>query len=166
MKKITIVTILATILISSIQAQNADVSYVKNNDNNSSETKVAGINAPSAKAVKDFSISCKGAENIHWSVVPEGSIAYYSLDGKKGTRFYNKKGAFEYDILTYSEEKLPLNIRDMVKQAYYLDYTITLAQEIHTKGKLIYVVQIQNKKTLKQIRICNEEMEVIHEFKL
>src|SRR6186997_802603 len=134
MKKITIATVLATILINFIQAQNIDVSYnTKKKNKNSGELLVGEVNTPSAKVEKDFSKFCKGAENIHWSVVPEGSIAYYTLNEKKGVRFYNKKGAFEYDILSYSEEKLPLNIRDKVKQTYYFDYTITLAQEIHTK---------------------------------
>jgi hypothetical protein len=167
MKKTTIAIILALAAFSFIQAQNADVSYSgKKNDDNPNGIKAGDKNAPSAKVEKDFSRSCIGAENIHWSIVPEGSIAYYTLNEKKGVRVYNKKNAFEYDILSYSEDKLPPNIRDMVKQTYYLDYTITLAQEIHTKGKLIYVVQIQDKKTLKQLRICDDEIEVLKEYRL
>ncbi len=167
MKKITIAIILALATFNFIQAQNADVSYSgKKNDDNPNGIKAADKNAPSAKVEKDFSRSCKDAENINWSVVPEGSIVYYSLNGKKGLRFYNKKGDFVHDVLSYSEEKLPLNIRDMIKQTYYLDYDITLAQEVHTQGKLIYVVQIKNKSTMKTLRICDDEMEVLKEYKV
>jgi hypothetical protein len=166
MKKITIATILATILINFIQAQNADVNYIeKKKDNDSSELKPADIKA-SAKAEKDFSRSRKGAENIQWYVVPEGSLVRYTLNEKQGKRFYNKKGNFLHDILTYSEESLPLYVKDMVKRTYYSDYNITLAQEIHSEGKIIYVVQIENKSTLKILRIVDDEMEVLNEYNI
>jgi hypothetical protein len=168
MKKITIAIVLAT-LSNFIEAQTTDVSKM---DKDFSDLGPAEVNTsstferPNTKAVRDFLKSCANAKNTHWYVDSEGSYAYYSLNEKKGRRFYNKKGDFVYDILTYSEENLPFDIRDMVKQSYYLDYNITLVHEIHTEGKLIYIVQIQDKKTLKQVRICDKEIDVISELTL
>lgn len=173
MKKITIAIILATIAINFIQAQTADLTFVgKKTDKDSSEFQSADIssslkvNKANTKAVKEFSKSHPQAENVQWYVETNGSFVYYSLNEKKGRRFYNGKGMFVYDILTYSEKDLPLDIRAMVKQTYYLDYDITLVKEIHTAGKTIYIIDIQSKSTLKTLRICNDEMEVLEEYKI
>ncbi len=160
--KTIIATILATILINFAQAQT--VSNTDKNTGKNFSKNVADINAPSTKVEIDFTKSCKNAENIHWYFVPEGSLVNYSLNQKTGVRFYNKKGNLVYDILTYSEENLPHNIRDMVKQAYYLDYNITLVQEIHSEGKEIYIIQIKDKSTMKTLRICDDKMEVLNEY--
>jgi hypothetical protein len=118
------------------------------------------------KAVKDFLTSCKKAENPHWYNDPKGTFVYYYINGNKARRFYDKKGDFVYDILSYTEEYLPYNIRDMVKRTYYFDYKIIVAEEIHTEGKTIYLVHITNKTDLLIVRVCDDEMDVIEKYKL
>jgi len=173
MKKKTIAIILATIAINFIQAQTRDLTFVaKKTEKDSSEFQAANISSSpkfkkaNTKAIKDFSKSHQQAENVKWYAVTNGSFVYYSLNEKTGRRLYNEKGNFVYDILTYSEKDLSLDIRAMVKQTYYLDYDITLVKEIHTEGKTIYIIDIQNKSTLKILRICGDEMEVLEEYKI
>src|SRR6187549_2375930 len=171
MKKTTIAIILATIAINFIQAQTRDLTFVaKKTEKDSSEFQAASsspkVNKANTKAVKDFSKLHQQAENVQWYAVTNGSFVYYSLNEKIGRRLYNEKGNFVYDILTYSEKDLSLDIRAMVKQTYYLDYDITLVKEIHTEGKTIYIIDIQSKSTLKILRIRNDEMEVLEEYKI
>ncbi len=114
----------------------------------------------------NFSKTCKNAQNVQWFPDNEGSVVYYFLKNKKGIRFYDKKGKSNYEILSYSEEDLPFEIRDKVKQAYYMDYDITHVQEIHIQQKVIYLVQIADKTNWKQLRIEGDEMEVFAAHKI
>ena len=172
MKKLSFAVILGVITISLTQAQSAGGTSTKNEKKTNPEVAQGSNYDPGAgndvntKALRDFLRSCKNAENSHWFVDSKGSCVYYSEKGKKGKRFYDKSGSFIYDILSYSEEDLPFAIRVQVKQTYYLDYNITHVQEIHANGKTIYMVQIQDKSTWKQLRICDEEMDVVNELKL
>jgi hypothetical protein len=174
MKKQLFAIILAVIIISFTQAQNAEINFAKNEKKANKgvieqpefQSSTAAINEVNIKSLKDFSRSCRNAENVHWFVSPSGSCVYYSENGKNGKRVYNKKGSFIYDMLSYSEEHLPFAIRDRVKQTFYLDYNITHVQEMHIERKIIYLVQIEDKTTWKQVRICDDEMDVVDEFKI
>jgi hypothetical protein len=174
MKKLSFAIILTVTTISFTEAQNAEVNFAKNEkkanmgitEQPEFQSRPAAMNEVNIKSLKDFSRSCRNPENVHWFVSSSGSCVYYSENGKNGKRVYDKKGSFIYDMLSYSEEHLPFAIRDRVKQIYYLDYNITQVQEIQTERKIIYLVQIQDKTTWKQVRICDDEMDVVDEFKI
>jgi hypothetical protein len=116
------------------------------------------------KASEDFLKSNKRVENVRWYDVPNGFFAYYTKDEKKGRSFYNSKGNFVYNSLSYQERSLPLEIRDRVKSVYYMDYKITHVNEILQDGKTIFIVQLTDNKSWKNILIHDDEMEVIKEF--
>jgi hypothetical protein len=60
---------------------------------------------------------------------------------------------------------MPRDVRGMVKSEYY-DYTITVVEEIEERMKpLVYVVHLEDSTTLKNIRVCERDMEVIEEYK-
>ena len=56
-------------------------------------------------------------------------------------------------------------VRALVKTTYY-DYTISHIDEIHLteQSNTIYLVLIEDDKTFKTIRVCDGEMEEIHEL--
>ena len=174
MKKISFAIILAVIVTNVIQAQEAGIrfsNYEKEAEAGLNKFQVTDINGSAVtinnvnvKAVKDFSKSCKEAEDIHWYIQTNGTFVHYLMNGNKGRRCYDKKGNFVYNILSYPEEFLPYAVRDQVKRTYYFDYNIILADEIQTEGKTIYIVHIKNKTTWKNIRVCNGEMDVLEEF--
>jgi len=60
---------------------------------------------------------------------------------------------------------LPTEVRALVKKTYY-DYTISHIDEVHhaEQPNTIYLVLIEDDKTLKTIRVCDGEMEEIHEL--
>lgn len=175
MKKLFFAAILAAILTPAIHAQNADFSFSKHKNEAGADSykfEVTGTNGSTAtinnvniKAVKDFEKSCKNAESIHWYVEAKGSVAYYFTNGKKGMRVYDKKGHFLYNILSYQEEFLPFEVRDLVKRTYYFDYTIDLVNEVQTLGKTFFVVNISDKTTLKKVSVYDGEMELLTDFK-
>ena len=118
------------------------------------------------KAEEDFLRSNKKAENVRWYDDEKGFFVYYTKDGNRGRSFYNKKGNFVYNVLSYREQFLPFKIKKWVKSVYYMDYRITHANEIRQDGKTVFLVQITDDKVWKKLRIEDDDMEVIEEYEV
>lgn len=118
------------------------------------------------RAERNFQKSTEGAENVKWYNVPDGYFAYYTKDGKKGRTFYDRKGRFVYNLLSYPGKMLPFKLRDQVKSAYYLDYRITHVTEIHALGKTAYIVLVTDDKTWKKLKIIDGEMELTEDIRI
>jgi hypothetical protein len=126
--------------------------------------KVLKIEYVNTKAVRDFVKSYINAENIHWYIDTSGYFAYYTTDGCTGRTVYNKNGDWVYTLFSYPEEKLSAYIRELVKSVYCGDYKIIWVNEVHNVKKTFYIVHLEDKKTFKNLQICNGEMEVVQEF--
>ncbi len=112
------------------------------------------------KALKDFSKSFKNAVGEKWYSVSDGFIANFSQDGIETKVAYNKKGKWHSTLLTYDGTKLPSDVRDLVKSTYN-NFSILVAYEIHLDNNLVYILKLEDKKTLKTLRITDGEIEVI-----
>jgi hypothetical protein len=119
----------------------------------------------SPKVMKDFSKTCKSAADCRWYLCEKkGIIAFYQLGEKKGRRFYNQKGNYVYNILSYGEASLPRDVRDLVKRTYYLDYHIDLVEEIETTGKTFFIVHISDDKTIKTVSVFEGEINLMQDL--
>ena len=118
------------------------------------------------KAMRDFLKRDIPAANAEWMIVETGFVVQYTDKNNSSCRsVYNSRGQFSYTIKQYFESKMPRDVRAMVKSQYY-DYTITLVEEITEPLKpLVYVVHLEDAGTLKNIRVCEREMEVMDEYK-
>lgn len=124
------------------------------------------INNVHVKAMRDFLKREQTAVNSDWMVVDDGYVVRYT--GKNNSRcrtVYNCRGEFLYTIRQYYENVMPRDVRGIIKSQYY-DYTITVVDEIEERMKpLVYVVHLEDSATLKNIRVCEREMEVLEEYK-
>ncbi len=120
-------------------------------------------NEVNIKAQRDFVKAFEKAENIRWYKLDDGFIALFSLQGTKMRANYNNKGNWVYNMATYTEEKLPREVRHLVKSTYY-DYAITLVNEIKTGSKTIYIVHMADKTSWVNLRVCDGEMEVVEQL--
>jgi hypothetical protein len=123
------------------------------------------------KVVRHFSKSFKLAENVHWFTVSDGLMAYFTENGIKTRSGYDKKGNWLYNLRTYTEEYLPREVRTQVKTVFYdfsiscvKEFSISCVKEITNARQIIYVVLIEDKNSFKNIRVCDEEMEVAEEL--
>src|SRR5262249_36229714 len=98
-----------------------------------------------------------------WYKLEDGYLAEFSADDIKTSVLYDNRGWWKYSIRRYNESKLPADVRRIVKSTYF-DYTITLIEEINVHEKVIYLVHIEDSKTLKNLRVCDGEMEIIEEY--
>jgi hypothetical protein len=119
-----------------------------------------------AKALKNFIKINPGVSGEKWVRTRFGFSVKFILNGIHTTILYNNKGNWFGTLRNYTEEKLPVKVRDIVKRWYY-DYSIFYVDEVETLdsgGFPTYIIHIENKTTLKLIRVCNGEMEVWKEY--
>jgi hypothetical protein len=116
------------------------------------------------KALKDFTKHYKNATNQTWYKLADGnSIARFTSGGVDTKVFYNARGQWLYDLFTYTEDKLPVEIRNMVKSTYF-NFDIFLCQELKSQDGHVYLIKMQNEKTVKTAKIIEGEMSLIEEF--
>jgi hypothetical protein len=117
-----------------------------------------------SRAVRNFVRSYKNVSNEKWYNVQDGFIAMFILDDINYRVDYDKKGNWLHTIRTYNENKLPPDVRHLVKSSYY-DYNISLVQEIETpREPFTYVVHLDGKTKLINLRVSNGEMDEWQKF--
>lgn len=115
------------------------------------------------KALKDFKSRFSG--DATWFTSNKGSISYFTQDGYINRVYYDKKGHWIYSLLSYGEAKLDWGVRKAVKMNYY-DQSITLVRELQTLSGLVYVINLEDKSSIKILKINKEgEMEIMQEMR-
>ena len=117
------------------------------------------------RAMRDFVKRNKTVEDAAWMVVENGYVVKYTGKNNMNCKaVYNSHGKYSYTLKQYDEKNMPASVRALVKSQYY-DYSITLVEEIEMLSKpVVYVVHLQDATTLKNLRICEGEMEMIAEY--
>jgi hypothetical protein len=127
-------------------------------------TGISFRNDINTKAVRNFIRDYKNVSDAKWVKLDNGfSFVFFSLNGIYTRLLYNKKGDCECLIRDYFEDKLPREIRHLVKSTYY-DFSIYHINEVTTNGKTAYIIKMEDKTTWKTIRVADNEMEVREEF--
>jgi len=94
----------------------------------------------------------------------KGHVVYSVVDGRKSMTAYDKKGKWVYTIEQYSINDLDKSLADRVKSVYY-DYEVTGIQKVEQPGMdVVYVVHLQNEKSIKIVRLTNDEMELVKDL--
>ena len=120
--------------------------------------------AISAKAMKDFQNRFSKIADAKWYTISDGFLSYFSVDGVTNRVYYDKKGRWQFNLKHYSEEKLPRDIRKVVKSTYF-DYTITGIEEVESHDNLVYIVHLEDPTSIKNVRVSKDgEMDVMQEF--
>lgn len=115
------------------------------------------------RVLNDFNKNFKTAGTPSWSSIKNGFLVRSEKDGVQTRAFYDQRGRWSSTILTYSEDKLPFDVRRQVKSTYY-DYTIYMVNEITVTDKTVYLVSIEDDKGYKTIRVADDETSVFNEF--
>lgn len=125
---------------------------------------VADAKSINTKAMKDFQARFNEASNTMWYSDGNGLETTFSRDGFTDRVFYDKKGRWEYSLIFYSENKMPRDLRAVVKSAYY-DLTITLIEEVQTPDGKAYFVHLEDDATIKIVKLNQDgEMEIFQDL--
>ena len=129
----------------------------------------SGTNALDAKsinvkAIKDFKGRFDRAQNEKWFAISGGYMSSFNMDGYVDRAFYDKKGHWLSSLTLYGEHGLPKEIRSLVRGSY-LDFTITLVEEVQIPENTVYIVHLEDQKHLKIVRVTTDgDMDVMQEF--
>jgi hypothetical protein len=116
------------------------------------------------KATKDFKGRFADASNPMWFSDRNGLVSYFVKDGLGNRAFYDKKGRWQYSLLFYSQDKLPRDIRTIVRSTYF-DMNITLVEEVQTNDGMVYLVHLEDKSNIKILKVSKEgEMETLQDL--
>jgi hypothetical protein len=107
------------------------------------------------KALKDFKNRFSQAMDVKWFTLASGFFSYFKTDGFDERAFYTKKGRWKYTLKFYNELKLPKDIRNIVRSTYF-DYKIRIVEEVDRQDKLIYIIQLEDEKTIKNLRVTED----------
>jgi hypothetical protein len=139
-----------------VRAQHADNSYLLN-------LRTIGTSGPAVKAVRDFWKREGDQKQEKWYKDAKGYLAEYQDGNFQGRFFYDKKGNWCYSIRTFGEKGLPEDIRRLVRSTYF-DYGIFLVKEISEGEALVYIVDIEDTKSWKELLIQDGEMREWKEY--
>jgi hypothetical protein len=128
------------------------------------EIKELRTNEINIRAKRDFISKFEDVSDDRWCISGNGLLAvHFTTEGITTRRYYNKKGICEYMIRYYSEEKLPRDVRHLIKSHYY-DFDIFQVTEVNRNGKISYLAKIHDKDSWKTIKVVDKEMEVADEY--
>lgn len=150
-----------------LTAQMQAESYIINTTKNVSETEQTGSEEISSKVLKSFAKTYKNAKNVTWSKNKDGFYATFTSDNARCRVIYTPSGKWSSSIKGYSEEKLPRELGDIVKNAYH-GYTIFYVEEleaIFSNQLPTYIIHIESQNDIKLIRLYDRDMDVWKEFK-
>lgn len=86
------------------------------------------------------------------------------VDGHETTAAFDKNGNWVYTIHRYTPDNLDKNIITKIKDGYD-KYSINGMQKIEQPGQdTVYVAYLENATTVKTIRICNDEVELVQDY--
>jgi hypothetical protein len=114
--------------------------------------------------IRSFFKTYEDVSDEKWLKVRNGFVAMFNRADINYQVAYDKKGNLVYTVETYSEEKMPKDLRHIVKSTYY-DYSINLVQEIERPNdQLVYIIHLIGKTELIDLRVCDGEMEELRRF--
>lgn len=126
----------------------------------------AKLNRASFRAFNDFKSAFKNEPDAKWYVETDVITAAFTKDDIRTKVVYDKKGRWLRTMRVYQENKMPEDIRSLVKRSIYYDYTITLVHQIQEGDITFYIVGLKNGKKFKQISVYDGEINVFEEFDL
>lgn len=114
------------------------------------------------RAMKAFHGKFPANQNEQWAKTGTGYLVNFDLQNIRYTVFLNSKGTVTSQIRYYSENELPLAIRNLI-QTNYSCFSIKSVKEIASKNATACLVTIANGNAWKVIRVVGEETDVFED---
>ena len=123
-------------------------------------SEVNRVSEVNSKILRNFYRTYGEKTDATWSKTDNGFAVSFQNNEMKTNVYYRNSGAIDYKINYYFEDQLPKEIRHLIKSNFY-DYSITQVSEVHKDDSIGYYVKIEDKHSIKTVRIMNEEWEVV-----
>jgi hypothetical protein len=117
------------------------------------------------KAVTSFTKDYSLAKEVQWFDLSNKSLmCRFYLNNILHRAFYTSHGNWIYTTSGYDGSKLDKAVAERIKSVYF-DYKIVYTDQIDlVNGKTFYIVELQNDRSIRKLRVNEDEMEVVTEF--
>lgn len=120
-------------------------------------------NEINTKVLRSFYKTYGDIDGAKWYKIGQGYAVSFKKDGMSTSIFYTRTGAFDSRVNYYTEEKLPAAVRTLVK-TNFPDYSISHITEVHKHDVVAHLVKIQDKTTIKTVKVIDGEWELIEDM--
>ena len=117
------------------------------------------VNQVSSKVLRSFNKMYGEVPTAKWVRTSTGYAVSFSRTEINTLVHYARNGTRVSWLLSYGEDQLSPAIRRLVKSSFY-DYTITHVSELHSNDAMVYHVLLEDKTTIKTIKISEGEWEI------
>ena len=162
--KITSLAVLTTVLTMSLGLAQGQDAIIKAESLNTAAR--VGRNDINVNALRHFLKNFSDAGNENWYATPDLVVALFTVrDVNYRVDYRRRNGNWIETFRTYNEARMSPDLKQSVKSSYY-DYTIFQVQEIEQPlHPLNYIVHLEGKARLINLRIYNGEMQEDQNFK-
>ncbi|HEX8460071.1 MAG TPA: hypothetical protein VF623_01520 [Segetibacter sp.] len=115
------------------------------------------------RATAHFQKSFIDVPEAIWSVEKNVIVAAFTKNEVRTTAIYDKKGYLIHTLTYYQEPQTPNNIRSVIERDYP-DGNINLTIQVRENGMEFYIVQIEDKRTYKELAVYNGVTGIIKQF--
>jgi hypothetical protein len=117
------------------------------------------------KAEKNFKKDYHQTSAAEWSVLEDNSLmCRFVMNDIRYRAFYTAHGQWIYTTAGYDATKLDKAVYDKIKRVYYNSSIVFVNQIDMVNGETIYIVEIRDEKSIRKIRVNDDDMEVVQEF--
>ena len=117
------------------------------------------------KAQKNFQKDYQLASGAQWSVLSNKTLmCRFFIDSELYKAYYSTHGNWMYTISSYDGDKLDKSIADRIKTVYYNSSITYVNQFDLVNAHSFYIVEIQDAKSIKKVRVNDDEIEVVQEI--
>ncbi len=122
-------------------------------------------NLIASRAIRNFSKDFKNATDVRWILSDGGGyIAKFIYKGVNCRADYDYKGHCLTSYKYYNEDKLPREVRHLVKSNYF-DFNIYRVAELFISNKIVYVVTLESNESWMKISVIDGEMAIMEKFR-
>jgi hypothetical protein len=100
------------------------------------------------------------AEDVRWFNREKRFFAKFSMDDQDHVALFTKSGALVYHNSYGFEKNLPTSTRQLIKSVYF-DYAITRVVKVEEQNRTVWVVNMEDEKSIIIVRVENDEMEEV-----
>ena len=137
-----------------LQSPDKNTSETKNTREKVTYLKVTQVNII---AIRHFLRSHENISDARWFKTEDGYIANFLSKGIDTRIVYDDKGRWLYNLLVYTEDRLPLDIRHRVKSEYY-DDDITEIRQYEARDKTVYIILMKDQQSnTKVLQVSDDE---------
>jgi len=117
------------------------------------------------KAEKMFKKDYNKASGAEWSALGNHSLlCRFSMNNIPYRAFYTTHGQWILTVSSYDASKLDKTVYDQIKGVYYNSTIVFVNQIDQPNVHTIYIVEIQDEKTIRELRVDDNDMEIVQEL--